>query len=320
MGTVVAVLQKNLSRALRAGRLDDAASALELLKHEDPLSVYTRGGELELLLRLNRLDEADLLAGQLVESFPESARILYLAGRVAYRCKSYQRARRLLDESYRVSPHWRTRHWLGKTLTQAGQLTAAEPILTEVVSEHPHTGCDLAWLYERMGDESRAIATLETYLQSYADDPYAQQQLSRLRARTLGTERLQEEVETLLELGEELPADLAPDYIKSLLTTGQGERARELINSLIATLDDRTLTRIAWVCRKLQAFDLSFRLFLHTLTFNLSSPKFLNALESDARRVGRVDELIQAYKAHADEHKRLWGRLRNLSRRLARDS
>jgi tetratricopeptide (TPR) repeat protein len=318
MGTVVSVLQKNLSRALRTGRLDDAASALELLKHEDPLSVYTRGGELELLLRLNRLDEAEVLAKHLVESFPDSARVLYLAGRVAYRRKDYARAESLLDESLRVNPHWRTRHWLGKTLTQAGRFDKAEPILTEIVSEHAHAGRDLGWLYERMADESRAIRALEAYLQSYPDDTFVQQQLSRLRARTMGAERLQEEVENLLELGEELPADLAPDYVKSLLTTGQGERARELIARIEPTLDNRTTTQVAWVCRKLQAYDLSFRLFVRTFTANLHSPKFLNALESDALRAGRVDDLVELYKTHADEHKRLWGRLRSLNRRIAR--
>jgi hypothetical protein len=83
-------------------------------------------------------------------------------------------------------------------------------------------------------------------------------------------------------------------------------------------MDDRTATRIAWVSRKLQAYDLSFRLFLRTLSANLGSVKFLNALESDALRVGRLDELIMAYKTHADDHKNLWGRLRNLQRRAAR--
>jgi hypothetical protein len=157
---------------------------------------------------------------------------------------------------------------------------------------------------------------LETYLQSYPEDSFIQQQISRLRARTLDAESLQEEVETLLELGEDLPADLAPDYIRSLLTTGQGRRARDLVAGIESSLDDRTATQIAWECRKLQAYDLAYRLFIRTLPHNIGSHKFLAALERDAARAGRVGELIELYKAHADEHKNLWGRIRRLTSRV----
>ncbi len=316
MNDVCRSLHSNLARALREGRLDDAASALRRLKQEDPLSVQTRGSELELLLRTNRLDDASVLAEQLVQTFPESARVLFLAGRVAYKNKQYERAEQLLQESYRVSPRWRNRHWYGKTLTQLGRFEQAEPILTEVAAEHSHAETDLAWLYERMGDSGRAIIALERYRQEYPNDRFAAEQLDRLRAKSLDAKQLAQEMATLRELGEELPPALIPEYIESLLCTGQGKLARQVVAEVEPGLDNRTATRLAWICRKMQAFDLSFRLFVRTLPYNLASIKFLIALERDATRAGRVNELLDLYRSHTTEHPRLWGRIRRLAKQI----
>src|SRR5207249_7887387 len=113
-------------RALSDGRLQDAEEILNRLKQEDPLSQETRGFELELCLNSNRLAEANALARQLCRLFPQSARILFLAGKVAYRLKDYKEAESHFRESHRVYPHWRNQYWLGKTLTQSGHLAEAE--------------------------------------------------------------------------------------------------------------------------------------------------------------------------------------------------
>lgn len=318
MSNLSRTLHRNLAQALREARLDDAAAVLQRLKQEDALSVQTRGGELELLLRSGRLDDAAVLAEQLVTTFPESARVLFLAGQVAYRRRDYEQAVQLLQESCRISSHWRNRHWHGKALTQLGRHEEAEPILTAVAAEHTHAETDLAWLYERKGDITRAISAFERFLQVYPDDRWATQQLDRLRARTLDAGQLAEEMTTLLELGEEVPPALVPEFIESLLRTGQGARARQLVAELETGLDDRTATRLAWSCRQLLAYDLSFRLFLRTLPHNLGSVKFLTALERDAARSGRLPELIERYREHAADTPRLWGRIRRLESRLER--
>ena len=52
------VLVRNVQQALRRGDLEEAAAALEHLRAEDPLSVETRGLEVEHLLAAGRLDAA----------------------------------------------------------------------------------------------------------------------------------------------------------------------------------------------------------------------------------------------------------------------
>src|SRR5204863_3636988 len=105
---------------------------------EDPLSRETRGLELELYLNSNRLQEAGALAGQLRRLFPDSGRILFLAGRVAYRLKHYHEAESCLRESQRVFPHWRALHWLGKTLSQTGRHKEAEALLLSACERTPY--------------------------------------------------------------------------------------------------------------------------------------------------------------------------------------
>jgi len=120
---------RNLFKALSRGERDEAAVLLERLREEDPLSVETRGFELKLLLRGDKLQETERLAGQLVEQFPSSPRIPYLAGRFAYRRRDYHRDEERRTESHRLCANTYCRRFLGKTLTQLGRFDEAESIL-----------------------------------------------------------------------------------------------------------------------------------------------------------------------------------------------
>ena len=95
-------------------------------------------------------EEAQRLAGQLVQAFPSSARVLLLAGRVAYRQKRYERALGLFEDSHRVHPHWRTHHWVGKALTQVGRFSEAEAKETPLdMRMNPEQGLTAADLLSR---------------------------------------------------------------------------------------------------------------------------------------------------------------------------
>lgn len=130
-------------------------------------------------------------------------------------------------------------------MTQLGRLDEAEPVLSDVVEEYPFTAPSLAWLYERRGDLEEAIRILEEHCSARPEDRFAAGQLERLRARSLDLQRLQEELETLLDLGEEIPLELLAGHVEGLLKTGQGPRVRELVASVRSTLDRRTALRIA---------------------------------------------------------------------------
>ena len=314
--SLVSTLHRNLARALAAGDLEDATAILDRLRREDPMSVRTRGGELELLLRGGCLEDAEVLAPQLMVAFPSSARVFYLAGRVAYQRRDYPAAVARLEESLRISHHWRCQYWLGKALTQAGRLQEAEAALLEAVTHTPLARRDLAWLYERMGENPLALATLEEYVKSQPDDAFAQSQVRKLRARALDPEQLCGELETLQDLGEEIPPEVLPEYVDGLLRTGQGERAREVLAVREGSLDPRTLNQVAWVCHRLQAPDLACRLLLRCVASNLHSAKTLNALEGDAVRAGRLTDVIAAYRSLVEREPRLWGRIRRLQAKL----
>ncbi|NOZ93654.1 MAG: tetratricopeptide repeat protein, partial [Acidobacteria bacterium] len=308
------VIRRNLQKALKEGRLEDAAGLLERLRREAPLELPTRGLELEYLLAFGRLDEADALAGQLASLFPTSARIFFLAGRTAYARREYGRALEHFSEASRLAPHWRVRYWIGKTLTQMGRLDEAEAILLEIVEAHPLTVPSLAWLHERRGELSEAIRLLEGHCARHREDRFAAAQLERLRARSLDPERLQEEVENLLELGEEISPELLAEHVEGLLKTGQGPRVRELLPTVRPGLDPRTALRIAWICHRHGMPDLACSLFLEQLPSKLGDVKLLSALEKDARLAGRTEELIATYRELASRRPQLWSRVRRLSR------
>jgi len=238
------VLQRNLRQALRAGDAEQAGPLLQRLKTEDPLSLETRGLELEYLLLTEHREEARLLAEQLLTLHPGSARIHYLAGRMEYQGRRYPQALARFSESNRLFPHWRTRLWSGKSLTQLGRYGEAEGLLLELHATHPKVGRDLAWLYERMGEEERALHYLERYLESWPDDPLALQQ----------------------------------------------QPGRQ------------------------HAYDLALQLFLAGLPGQLENFKYLQSLESTARKCNRTAELIPIYERYAPEEKRLYGRIRRLQR------
>lgn len=309
------VLQRNLKQALQQGHLETAAELLRQLKDDDPLSVATRGLELEVLMARRRWPEAAALAEQLLRLFPASARIQYLAGRIAYQRKDYTAALVHFAEAYRIHPHWSVRRWLGKTQTQRGDYVEAEGLLVGLLAEHPAVGLDLAWLHERRGAPERALRCLQEYLAWRPEDRFAQAQRLRLRASSAAPEELVREVEALEELGEDIAPEVLPAYVQRLLETGRSAEARQFVVEREGQWPPEVAGRVAWVCHRLQAYDLALALFVAGLPAHPNDFKYLSALEAAARRCARVDQVAAAYQALAPEHRHLYGRLKALQRR-----
>jgi len=306
-------LQHNMRQALQLGSLGDAEQILARLKKEDPLGRETRGLELELYINSNRLEEASALAKQLCHLFPDSGRIHFLAGKAAYRLKRYPEAESCFRESQRIFPHWRTLNWLGKTLTQTGQYDDAEALLLSA-REHASTALlDLAWLYERKNDLEAALQKIEEYLVDHPGDHFATEQRLRLKAKMIEPEALIDEVEALAEHGEKVSDALFLEYVERLFATGQTPRARDEINRRMESLGEKPGVRLAWICYRARAYDLSCALFLNYLEgANVSNFKYLAALESAARRCGRLPQVLDAYRSLAGRAPQLHGRIKNL--------
>ena len=311
-------LRRNLLRVLARGDLQQAALILERLKEEDPLSLETRGLELDYLLRGGRLPEARVLAEQLVRLFPGSPRIQFLAGQVAYRLRQWTEAAECFGESHRLYPSWRTNWWLAKALTQSGVLEQAATMLEALVVEHPYCGRDLAWSYERKEEYQRALAAIETYLEFYPEDELARTQRVRLRARLMDEEELIEETEGMLEFGEDVSDLVVPQYLDALFRTGRRSEVQQFLAQRAAGFETRLATSSAWVCYHNQAYDLAFDLFVSAFASNCGNVKFLAALDCAAKRSGRVAQLIQLYEDEAQHDPRLYGRLKQLRRASGR--
>ncbi|MEN8132464.1 MAG: tetratricopeptide repeat protein [Pseudomonadota bacterium] len=313
----IKALRTNLKHALRQGDLAQAADIVGRLKEEEPLSVHTRGLELEYLIAAGQWTLATPMVAQLLEMFPNSARLHYLAARVYYHDKVYRQALVHFQESERIHSHWLTRQWLGKTYTQLGQFSQAEALLVGLLSEHPWVNMDLAWLYERSQQPGRALKYVEDYLSLSPDDAFAQAQCQRLRAASLGPQALMSEVDSLLEFDEPIPEGMLPVYVQRLLETGQGAQARHFIYQYSSLWQAQQAASMAWVCHRFQAYDLALHLFLIGLPDNTGNYKYLSALESAAQHCKRVDELIRSYEELAPQDKRLYGRIKSLNKRIA---
>lgn len=310
------MLRRNLKAALRAARLDEANDLLERLKSEAPLDPVTRGFELELLIASKHYQEAKSLADQLEQHFPNSSRIHFLVGKLAYRQKNYQKATAAFRESHRIYPHWRSQYWLGKTLTQSGALDEARTHLETVRPHFPPAARDLAWLYERKGDLEKALEYYEEVLRFEEDSSFTAQQVARVKAKMLRPEVLVDEVETLVAFGESIPDSIFPEYIANLLKTGQGDKARRLIHERLEQLSARLATSVGWDCYRAHAYDLTYDLFSRFIMENRSQFKLLNALEVAAKKCHRVEALIESYLELAPLEKNFYGRIKKLEKTL----
>jgi tetratricopeptide (TPR) repeat protein len=312
----VAVLQRNMQKALKQGQLEEAEEILTRLKQEDPLSRETRGFELEYYLEADRLIDAEALASQLHRMFPDSARILFLCGKLAYRLKHYVQAEAYFRESHRLHISPLTQLWLGKTFTQTGQWDQAEATLLAVRNHYTAAHLDLGWLYERKGDWKVALAEYEAYLQLYPHDEFALQQQMRLKAKMLEPQELVEEFQHLAELGEAAPDTVFPEYVRTLFETGETRRARDEVQQRMDLLEPRLGMQLAWVCYQAHAYDLSCTLFLKFVERNLSNFKYLTALEAAGSKCHRLEEIVQCYRNLAGQNPKLHGRIKALRRRI----
>jgi tetratricopeptide (TPR) repeat protein len=312
---IVASLRQNLRKALNMGDLPEAFSILSRLRREDPASAETRGLELECLLGAGNLEEAEKLARQLCQSFPESSRIHLLSGKVFYRRKAYAEAEACLRESEKLYPHPVTRHWLGKTLTQLGKFAEAEALLEALRDFKLAVLLDLAWLSERRKEPQQAARFYENYLKNDPENLFARQQLVRLKAQMTAPEELIEQLESLEAFGEDIPESLLGEYIHKLFQAGDTPRARAEVIRSREKVNAKTQIQLAWICYQAQSYDLALELFLPQVKFRQSDFKLLNALEAAAERCCRVGEVLEAYHDLAPANHHFYGRIRAFSKR-----
>lgn len=308
-------LRQNFRQALRRRDFGEAAEILSRIVKEEPLSVETRGCELELDIESGKIPEANLLADQLCRTFPDSARILFLAGKLAYRQKHYDLAEARFRESRRIYPSSQNQYWLGKTLTQIGRFDEAEPLLLAIREENPWSLLDLAWLHERRNDLEAALQCVGEFIQRHPGNSFAIQQQVRIRAKMLEPEALMEEVKALTDYGEGLPDALFPDFVDKLFETGETQRARDEIRKRHDSMQAKDGVKVAWVCYQRQAYDLACTLFLAHLRSNVSNFKYLAALEAAARKSNRLPQVIEAYRPLCAEARHLYGRCKLLAKR-----
>ncbi len=310
------VLRRHFHNALANGRLEEAANLLDRLKAEAPLDKNTRGLELELLIKSRRYEESEALAEQLRHTFPDSGRILFLSGQSAYRVKSYKRAEAYFRESIRLFSHWKSRYWLGKTLTQSGVLDEARSLLEEAVVRFPPANRDLAWLFERKGDLERALACYEKLGPYQLISEHDKRQITRIKAKMLDPVELVDELETLSDLGEDIPLHLFKEYVEKLFQTGRGGKAREEIQARMEEMNAKIGTDVAWSCYHAKAYDLAFELFTRYFKENCMKPSFLNSLQFAARKCKRIEALLPIYEAYAPKNRNLYGRMKKLEREV----
>jgi tetratricopeptide (TPR) repeat protein len=310
------VLQRNLRDALWRQDFTQAALLLDRLKDQAPLAVETRALELEFLLRQRDTGAAVELADQLLALFPSSIRVHFLAGQAAYQYKKYGLAVARFRESLALYPAALTRQWLARALCQAGEFEEAEALLVALRPSQPRVLLNLAWLYERMQRYERAVECVDNFLVVVPQDRFALSQQARLRARLLQPEHLQEEVETLVELGEEIAPEVLPQYVDALFSTGKAAQARRFIREHQTHWSARLAEHVAWVCYHAQAYDIALDLFLPNLVVQRRNVRYLSALEKCAVRCARVPEVAERYAEQATAEPALYGRKRKLERRM----
>jgi len=305
-------LKNNFYKMLRENRLDQAEEIIHAIQKHDPLSAQTKGMELELLVKAERWAEASRLCEQLMKLYPDSSRIMFLAGKLAYRLKDYPTSAEHFRESHRLYAHWRSQYWLGKALTQKGDFEEALLMLEAVKDRAAYVLPDLAWLFERMGEIQQAVSVLEQYLSDH-EDSRAQTQLTRLRAKQMSPDQLGEEFATMMEFEDAVPDTLVTEFLANLLKTGQVVEARRYLDQH-PTHPPNISMQIAWQCYHYQQYDVALDRFLPGLERNIRNPKYLNALEYAARMCHRADMLNEHYSKLAPRYPQLYGRAKRLAR------
>lgn len=310
----IALLRRNLVHVLHLGQLEDAENLLHQLRTIDPISKETRCFELEILLKKRVLTQTVRLATALVEHFPDSSRVLWLAGQSHFHCKDYGAALPLFQESLRLNFRPITQWWLGRTLLRLGKLIDARTELENITEKIPRALLDIAWLEEREGNFRASFKTIEKYLQLHPEDAFAKKGLARVKAFLLDSGSLSDEIESLRQWGERPPDHLVPIYLTKLLEAGEGAKARQYVVDNRLNLGQST--EIAWIFYKAQAYDVAYDLFRQNLNDNLARTPFLSAFETAADKCARLNEVIEKYKELAPATKNLYGRIIRLRKKI----
>lgn len=313
----IRLLTDQAAQAVRSAPLPAALSALQRLEEIDPISKRARGLRLEYLLRAGSLGEACSLANQLVEKYPDSARIQWLAGRCAFRDRRYVEALGCFEESQKIHPSAETQEWIGRTLTSLKRFDAAEAVLLAAKASRPGVLRHLAWLYELRGQLERAVDAIDALKKRFPGDRSCDAKRLQLRARMAAPEELLDEVDSLTALGEDVAGGVVPEWFGALFAVGRSDEARRFLSEKRSSLDARTKLDLSWRAYRGQAYDIAYELFLEQLASRPNDDPLRNSLEVAAFKIGRGAELLAHYRELAAQDPRFHGRANRIRRRLA---
>ena len=98
----VKLIVQEVVQLKKKDRIEEARSLLEEALEEFPENNFLRVSLAELLLRLNRPGEAEVLVEQVLKEEPVDYRVWLVKGDIAYQKRNYQRAGQFHQQAYQL--------------------------------------------------------------------------------------------------------------------------------------------------------------------------------------------------------------------------
>jgi putative PEP-CTERM system TPR-repeat lipoprotein len=219
---------------LQAGQPEKGREALEEAVAADPEFAPARIILARLLLRQNRTDRAGEVIGGLREDYPDSPRVLDLAGELAFRKGDAARAADLYGRANERAPATRFVTRQATAQWAAGERTAALRTLNQWLAEHPQDATArlaLAQRYQGMGKREKARSAYRTLLDQNPENPVVHNNLAWL-LREEDPEKALSHADRARELAPESP-EVLDTYGMLLLRKGEKAKAVRVLRRAV---------------------------------------------------------------------------------------
>ncbi len=200
----VKLIVQEVVQLKKKDRSEEARSLLEEALEEFPENNFLRVSLADLLLRLNRPGEAEVLVEQVLKEDPVDYRAWLVKGDLAYQKRNYQQAGQFHQQAYQLKKDRFTAYRLINTLIKLEDYHNALSLCQEWVARETDNKYFLkqkALLHQKIGNSTAAQKILGEYLAEAPDDQFAYKEQIKLKIKGLASADAVRELSRLLQVG-----------------------------------------------------------------------------------------------------------------------
>jgi tetratricopeptide (TPR) repeat protein len=306
----------------RKRKFKDAEELLLSTISSYPADLSLRTSLADVYVRQGRLKEAETLAGEILDLYPENQDALIVKGSIEYRRRRYNDAEKYFSTAASLGSLY-AKYMLAYTHVRNREYDKALSLAQEALNRDPEDVRYVkvkAMALEGRGELDRAMDVYKEVSDKHPDDTYSKTKYLELRTRSLDSEKAAKEMDRMMKVKKN-DASILSAKASSLERAGDYMGAAHCFEAALEIEPDNIyfIKSAGFKFRKAGEHEKALEYLKRAFDHSPRDYMVRNALIASYREIGKLEELItflEEIVANKPSTSFLWGVINKLKREV----